>query len=204
TATLVAQYNEYKAAAPTRPIYMGLAQGVAFDAWEGRGSNAQPESQYVPAADIVAFDIYPYNNCGGDANEKVTCGQFWLNAFGVDRLHQWSNRGQAVWTDFETTIIAAGTTTGPTPEQVRSEGWLGLIQGANGVTYFVHTWQPTFREDGVFGNATMVTAVTALNQQIKSLAPVLNSANLSSVVVVTSSNSAAPIDTMVKAQGQVL
>ena len=87
-ATLVSRYDAYKAADPTRPIYLGLGQGVAYDGWEGRGSNAPPESQYVPAADIIAFDIYPYNNCGGDANEKVTCGQFWLNAFGVDRLHQ--------------------------------------------------------------------------------------------------------------------
>jgi hypothetical protein len=203
-ATLVSRYSAYKAADPTRPIYLGLGQGVAYDGWEGRGSNAPPESQYVPAADILAFDIYPYNNCGGDANEKVTCGQFWLNAFGVDRLHQWSNHGQAVWTDFETTIIAAGTTTGPTPAQVRSEVWLGLIHGANGVTYFVDSWQPTFREDGIFGNSTMVAAVTALNQQIKTLAPVLNSASVPNVVTVSSSNSAAPIDIMVKAQSQVL
>ena len=203
-ATLVSRYDTYRAADPTRPIYLGLGQGVAYDGWEGRGSNAPPESQYVPAADIVAFDIYPYNNCGGDANEKVTCGQFWLNAFGVDRLHQWSNRGQAAWTDIETTTIAAGTTSGPTPEQVRSEVWLSLIHGANGITYFVHTWQPTFREDGIFNDATMVAAVTALNQEVKSVARLLNSANIPGVVSVTSSNGAAPIDMMVKANGQVL
>jgi len=203
-ATLVARYNSYKAADPTRPIYLGLGQGVAYDGWEGRGSNPPPESQYVPAADIIAFDIYPYNNCGGDANVKVTCGQFWLNAFGVDRLHMWSNRNQAVWTDFETTIIAAGSTSGPTPAQVRSEVWLALIHGANGVTYFLDTWNPSFREDGIFASTTMVDAVTALNAQIKSLAPVLNSANVASVVTVTSSNSAAPVDLLAKARGQVL
>ena len=203
-ATLVAQYNAYKAADPTRPIYLGLGQGVAYDGWEGRGSNAPPESQYVPAADIVAFDIYPYNNCGGDANEKVTCGQFWLNAFGVDRLHAWSNRGQAVWTDLETTTIAAGTTSGPTPAQVRSEVWLALIHGANGITYFVDTWNPSFREDGIFANPTMISAVATLNTQVKSLAPELNSASLPGVVTAGSSNSASPIDVMVKAHGQVL
>jgi hypothetical protein len=200
-ATLVAQYNAYKAADPTRPIYLGLGQGVAYDGWEGRGSNAPPEAQYVPAADIVAFDIYPYNNCGGDANEKVTCGQFWLNAFGIDRLHGWANRNQAAWTDLETTTIAAGTTSGPTAAQVRSEVWLALIHGANGVTYFVDTWNPSFREDGIFASATMVNAVTALNAQIQSLAPELNSATLPGVVGVTSSNSGAPLDVMVKARG---
>ena len=203
-ATLVTQYNKYKAADPTRPIYLGLGQGVAYDGWEGRGSNAPPDSQYVPAADIIAFDIYPYNNCGGDANEKVTCGQFWLNAFGVDRLHMWSNRNQAVWTDFETTVIAAGSTSGPTAAQVRSEVWLALIHGANGVTYFVDTWNPSFREDGIFASTTMVNAVTALNAQIKSLAPALNSASVPNVVSATSSNSAAPVEILVKARGQVL
>jgi hypothetical protein len=185
-------------------VFLGLGQGVAYDGWEGRGSNAPAESGYVPATDIVAFDIYPYNNCGGDTNEKVTCGQFWLNSFGVDRLHTWSNRGQAVWTDFETTVIAAGTTTGPTPVQTRSEVWLSLIHEANGVIYFLDTWQPAFREDGIFANAAMVTAVTTLNQQILTLAPELNSATLPNLVTVQSSNTAAPIDVMVKAHGTSL
>jgi hypothetical protein len=203
-STLVAQYQSYKAADSTRPIFVGLGQGVAYDAWEGRGSNAPPESGYVPASDIIDFDIYPYNNCGGDANEQATCAQFWLNAFGVDRLHMWSNRNQAVWTDIETTIIGAGTTTGPTPTQTKSEVWLSLIHEANGITYFVDTWNPSFREDGIFASPTMVTAVTALNQQIESLAPELNSASLPSLVKVTSASSTTTIDTMVKANGTTL
>jgi hypothetical protein len=88
--------------------------------------------------------------------------------------------------------------------QVRSEVWLALIHGANGVTYFVDTWNPSFREDGIFANATMISAVANLNTQIKSLAPVLNSANVPGVVTVTSSNSAAPVEILVKARGQVL
>jgi hypothetical protein len=203
-STMVAEYNAYKAGDPTRPVFLGLGQGVAYDGWEGRGSNPPPESGYVPASDIVDFDIYPYNNCDGDANEKVTCGQFWLNASGVDRLHQWSNRGQAVWTDIETTTISKGGTHPPTPAQTRSEVWLALIHGANGITYFVDTWEPSFREDGIFADSTMVAAVTALNAQIRMLAPELNSADIPSLVSVASSNSAAPIDLMVKANGQTL
>jgi hypothetical protein len=200
-STLVTQYNAYKAKDPTRPIFLGLGQGVAYDAWEGRGSNAPAESGYVPASDIIAFDIYPYNNCGGDANEMATCGQFWLNAVGVDRLRQWSNRNQAVWTDFETTVIAANTTTGPTPAQTISEVWLALIHSANGVIYFLDSWNPSFREDAIFANTAMVTAVTDLNAKIKLLAPELNSASIPNLVTVTSSNTSAPIDTMVKANG---
>jgi hypothetical protein len=119
-------------------------------------------------------------------------------------VQQWSSRGQPAWTVIETTTIAAGTSSGPTPAQVRSEVWLALIHGANGIEYFVHSWEPTFREDGIFASATMVAAVKALNQQVKSLAPVLNSAEIPEVVGVSSSNGAAPIDVMVKAKGQVL
>lgn len=198
-ATLVTQYNAYKAADSTRPIYLGLGQGVAFDNYEGRGSNPPAESGYVPASDIIDFDIYPYNNCGGDQNSQTTCGEFWLNALGIDRLHQWSNRNQAAWTDIETTIIGAGTTTGPTPTQTKSETWLSIIHGANGIAYFLDTWEPSFQEDGIFKDAAMVAAVTALNQQITALAPVLNSASLSNIITVASSNTATPIDTMVKA-----
>jgi hypothetical protein len=79
-STLVSRYASYKAMDSTRPIYLGLGQGVAFPDYEGRGSNAPAESGYVPASDIIDFDIYPYNNCGGDSNDQMTCGQFWLNA----------------------------------------------------------------------------------------------------------------------------
>ncbi len=203
-STLVTRYNSYKAADSTRPIYLGLGQGVAFPNYEGRGSNPPAESGYVPASDIISFDIYPYNNCSGDANDKMTCGQFWLNASGVDNEHMWANRKQAAWTDIETTVIGMGTSDGPTPVQTASEVWLALIHEAAGIEYFLDTWEPSFREDGIFKDANMVTAVTALNKQIKSLAPELNSATLPDLVTVTSSNAAAPIDTMVKANGTSL
>jgi hypothetical protein len=200
-ATLVTRYSAYKAADATRPIYLGLGQGVAYPSYEGRGSNPPPESGYVPASDITAFDIYPYNNCNGDANEKVTCDEFWLNAAGIDNLHAWANRNQAAWTDFETTMIDVSATVGPTPTQTVSEVWLALIHSANGVIYFIDSWKPSFREDAIFLNSAMVSAVTALNQQIKALAPELNSGNITNLVTVTSSNASAPVDTMVKANG---
>jgi len=206
-STLVTEYNSYKAADPTRPMYLGLGQGVAYPAYEGRGSNPPPESEYVPATDIVAFDIYPYNNCSGDTNEQVTCGEFWLNAAGIDNLHTWAqaSRNQPAWTDFETTVIAAGTTDGPTPTQTVSEVWLALIHEANGVIYFIDSWNPTFSEDAILQDSAMVTAVTALNQEILSLAPELNSATLPNMVAVTTSSDAGtPVDTMVKANGTSL
>ena len=201
-ATMVAEYNKYKAADPTRPVYIGLGMGVAYDGWEGRGSNAPAESGYVPAGDIVDFDIYPYNTCDGDANQMAICGQFWLNATGIQRIHQWSTRGQAAWTDIETTTIAQGGDARPDPQQTRSEVWLSLIHGANGIAYFVDSWKPSFREDGIFADAAMVTAVTAINKQIKSLAPQLNSADIPNLVTVASSNTAAPSTSWSRPRGK--
>ena len=87
---------------------------------------------------------------------------------------------------------------------MKSEVWLTLIHGASGIAYFVDSWEPAFREDGIFASSTMVAAVTAVNKQIKMLAPLLNSADIPNLVGVTSSNTAAPIDVMVKANGQTL
>ena len=115
-----------------------------------------------------------------------------------------ANRDQAVWSDFETTVISAGTTSGPTPTETVSEVWLALIHSASGVLYFIDSWNPSFREDAIFENPAMVTAVTALNAQIQSLAPELNSGTIPGLVTVTSSNAAAPVDTLVKAKGSTL
>ena len=86
-----------------------------------------------------------------------------------------------------------------------SEVWLSLIHGANGIAYFVDTWNPSFREDGIFADSTMTAAVTALNQQIKMLAPELNSADIpESGLGQQLERRDAPVDLMVKAHGQTL
>jgi hypothetical protein len=90
---------------------------------------------------------------------------------------------------------------GPIPAQTASEVWLSLIHGANGIGYFIHVFNPTFREDGIFNDRAMVAGVTSLNAKIRTLAPVLNSASITGLVDVSSSNSAASIDSMVKTNG---
>src|SRR6185369_477320 len=48
------------------------------------------------------------------------------------------------------------------------------------------------------------SAVTALNRQVKALAPVLNSASIPDLVSVASASAATPVDVMVKARGTTL
>ncbi len=51
---------------------------------------------------------------------------------------------------------------------------MAIINGASGITYFVHEWEPNFKEDGVFRYHDVVAELKRLNGQIKDLAPVLN------------------------------
>jgi hypothetical protein len=68
---------------------------------------------------------------------------------GVKRLRAAARDGQRVWTAIETTHIESKEAR-ITPAQLRSEVWLTLIQGANGIVYFAHEWTGGFREDGLF------------------------------------------------------
>jgi len=55
---------------------------------------------------------------------------------------------------------------------------MALIHGASGITYFVHEWKPSFREDGVFRYPDTVDEIRRINAQIANLAAVLNSATV--------------------------
>lgn len=78
---------------------------------------------------------------------------------------------------------------------------MALIHGARGLIYFVHQFKPKFIEAALLEDSEMLAAVTALNQQITALAPVLNSPTLTNAVTVTTSDAAVPVATMVKQSG---
>jgi hypothetical protein len=68
----------------------------------------------------------------------------------------------------------------------------------------VHQFKPEFREAALLEDSAMVAVVKALNQQITSLAPVLNSPSLPDAATVKSENPAVPVDFTVKRQAGVL
>jgi hypothetical protein len=197
-SVIISRYQAMQAADVTRPIYLNLGQGVAWDGWYGRGTHTnQPAdyTEYAKGADILFCDIYPVNSTNADTKEKI-----WLVAFGMDRLRQWSNYEKPVWNWIETTKISASTNRLPTPIEVKAEVWMSIIHGARGIGYFCHQWDP-FIEAGLLSNTEMKNAVAAINAQITSLAPVLNTQSVANGVITTSSNTAIPIDTMVKRSG---
>jgi len=180
---------------PSRPVLLNLGQGVAWDHWYGRGVRTNhPEDYpaYLQGCDIACFDIYPV------VHENVeVAGKLEFVAQGVDRLHEWGKGQRIVWNCIECTRIA-NVNVKPTPAQVRSEVWMALIHGSQGLIYFVHQFKPDFIEPGLLADQEMAKAVGEINRQISGLASVLNSPTLTEAVHVTSSADKAPIDVMIK------
>ena len=127
--------------------------------------------------DILSFDIYPV---ASDTREVK--GKLEYVARGVTRLKNLAVDGQSVWAAIETTALDPGHAV--TPAQVRSEIWMAIIHGAQGIIYFVHEFVPTFREDAIFRHPDVVDEVATENRLIHSLASVLNSPNLDGAVTI--------------------
>ena len=192
---LVGDYRKLVLSDPGRPVLLNLGQGVAWDAWYGRGVRTNhPEDYpaYLEGCDIASFDIYPATH-----EKTEVAGKLEFVASGVDRLCKWSKGQRIVWACIECTRIA-NINIKPTPSQVRSEVWMALIHGAQGLIYFVHQFKPNFIEAGLLADAEMSREVGDINRQIGDLAQVLNSPTLADAAAVTSSDTTTTVDIMVK------
>ncbi len=197
---IVSDYARLQASDPTRPIMLNLGQGVANDAWVGRGSGAKLSDYetYVNGGDIISFDVYPVAGLERADSENF----LWYVPKGVDRLKRWMAGRKSLWNCIECTTI--GSDRKATPHQVRAEVWMSLIHGSRGLIYFVHQFKPKFNEHALLDDPPMLTQVTAINKQIQTLAPALNSPSPENLLAVQSSVPAVPIDSMVKRQGRYL
>jgi hypothetical protein len=169
---LLEQYKAIKEKDPSRPIYLNLGQGVAWDGWYGRGVRTNhPEDypEYAPSGDIVSFDIYPATH-----DRPEVAGRLWYVARGVQRLRHWAGDGRMVWDCIECTHISNAKTK-PTPDQVKAEVWMSILHGSQGIVYFCHEFAPQFIEGGLLADENMARAVGKVNRQIQELAPVINS-----------------------------
>ena len=191
---VIGRYAAMQRADPSRPVLLNLGQGVANDAWHGRGPDARQSDYlgYVQGGDIVSFDIYP-----AASTAPNVAGKLWLVALGVDRLKTWSEGKCILWNCIECTHIHDASRKA-TPAEVRAEVWMSIVHGSRGLIYFVHQFQPRFIEAGLLADEEMLRAVTAINQQIHALAPVLNSPDLTGAVEVSPANPEVPVDVLAK------
>jgi hypothetical protein len=191
---IVNDYQKMRKADSTRPIYLGLGQGVANDQWNGRGQAGKPQDYpvYARGGDIISYDIYPIASLPKPRPEDF----LWLIARGVDRIHNWTGGRKIQWNVVECTHIG-NPERQATPHQVRAEVWMSLIHGSTGIVWFVHQFKPKFNEHALLDDPPMLAAVTAINHQIHDLAPILNSGDIAAVQV-RSSSEKAPIDAMAR------
>ena len=192
---IVADYQRIKERDPSRPVLLNLGQGVAFDQYIGRGvrrNHPEDYAEYLQGCDIASFDIYPAVH-----ENKEVAGKLEFVPQGVERLRRWSNDQKIVWNCIECSRIS-NTKIKPTPSQIRAEVWMSLIHGSRGLIYFVHQFEPDFKEASLLDDAELLPAVTAINRQIQELAPVLNSPTVEAKVKVTSSEPDVPIAAICK------
>lgn len=192
---IVADYERIRQRDPSRPVLLNLGQGVAYDQYIGRGvRHNHPEDypEYLKGCDIASFDIYPAVH-----DKEEVAGKLEFVPKGVERLRRWSNDEKIVWNCIECSRIS-NTRVKPTPHQIRAEVWMSLIHGSRGLIYFVHQFQPSFKEASLLDDPELLPAVTEINRQIRELAPVLNSPTLEAQLKVTSSDPEVPIAVMCK------
>jgi hypothetical protein len=196
-AKVVEEYEAFRKADPSRPIFLNLGRGAAWDGWPGRGPRTNhPEDfpEYVKGCDIASFDIYPVANMPRNLRGKLD-----FVGRGVERLIKWGEGRKLVWNALECTRIHGEDK--PTPTQVKAEVWISLVKGTRGITYFVHQFLPKFDEHALLDDPEMLAAVTKINTQIRELAPVLNSPTVQNALKVESSNKDMTVAAMMKKQG---
>ncbi len=88
-----------------------------------------------------------------------------------------------------------------TPAQVRTEVWMSLIHGSQGLVYFVHEWKPKFDEHALLDDPEMLAAVTAINKQIQVAGAGPEFADGGRRGQVASSEAKVPVQAMVKRHG---
>jgi hypothetical protein len=198
TEKIIADYKKIHDADPSRPVLLNLGQGVAWDRYVGRGvrtNHPEDYAEYMKGSDIASFDIYPVVHDHADI-----VGKLWTVPFGVDRLRKWGEGKKIVWNCIEASRIG-NENAKPNASQIRTEVWMSLIHGSTGLIYFVHQFKPKFIEASLLQDADLLAGVAAINKQIQSLAPALNSPTLADGVAVTTPSADAPVDAIAKHQG---
>jgi len=127
---IINNYNAIKLKDPSRPVYLNLGQGVAYNNYIGRGSCRNnldtykvSTNGYLKGCDIASFDIYPVNN-----TDATTSNNLWYVSIGIQNLISWSGNKPS-WCWIESTKISDTSPQRPQISEVRCEFWMALING---------------------------------------------------------------------------
>jgi hypothetical protein len=158
------QYAAKRAADPSRPMYLNLTSGF-FEPYRKLPLDAY--GAYCASADIVGFDHYPIYGWGRpDRIHEI--------AQATAALRQIAGEGKPVWAILEVTNggqWVRDDMRAPTPEEIRAEVWMAIINGATGIGYFPHVWKPEYQQCRI--PPENEEALRAVNAQITELTPVI-------------------------------
>lgn len=140
------QYAELKRADTSHPIYLNLTAGFfpQFARYD-EATTAAIYPAYCKATDIVGYDLYPVTGWGRP--EWVP-----LIAPVTRKLRELAPPRVPVWVILECTkklrwvsqerLNRIGRPQGATAAELRAMVWMALINGAKGIGYFPHRWDP--------------------------------------------------------------
>ncbi|NLF32220.1 MAG: hypothetical protein GX591_15195, partial [Planctomycetes bacterium] len=168
-ATVASRYQWYRNLNINRPVFVTFTAHFMsqFRSKYTAAQQAELYPQYVAAADVVGFDIYPIYGWGRPN---------WLNypASGTSQLVELAG-GKPVYAWIETSKGSRAMTYELQPDvlpvHTRFEVWGSLIQGATAIGYFTHAWEPSFTEFAP--TPEMRDELFRLNGQITELTPAI-------------------------------
>ncbi len=174
------QYNDLKAKDPGHLTFLTITSGFSRDdhpaAWMN-GSTAYYH-EYPRYTDMLGFDYYPvYGWCrpdllyrvGDDERDLIT--EF---TGGNKSIFQWieCSRTSSKWCR----LPERGDNDGPFDFEVKDEVWLAIVNGANAIGYFTHSWQcPDYSQCCL--DSALTAMLIKVNAQITALTGVLCAAD---------------------------
>jgi hypothetical protein len=162
------KYRTVKDGDSSRPLFMTLTGH--FHPFFKEYTEAQRAwyPQYIEAADVVGYDIYPiygwnkpeWLHLVHEATEKL------VQLAGTRPVYAWIETSKgSQWTgELERQKDVK-------PEHIRAEVWMSICRGATAIGYFTHIWKPEYAQFGVPEENRR--ALRQINEQITRLAPVI-------------------------------
>jgi len=185
-ATEVANYQLWKAADPSRPVYLNFAGPDVLTAiagpkpsWcldsTGGCSLVTNHMDYInQALDWVSADIYP---AAGNLPDESRRYDVSLVGDPIDKIRSWTDKPSFCYIETSDQKYTTKSTRGVTHDEVRAEIWVAVVHGVRGYVFFPEVVPPSGVGASVDGTPADVAAeLTIQNATVTQLAPVLQGA----------------------------
>jgi len=190
-AVVIAGYKDIIYRDNSRPVLANFGQGLVIDNYEGRGPGADINDyrEYFKGGDIISFSVFPV---AGRGSENL----LWYQGKGLERIAEFGGADKIKWNFIETASIREPIKK-PSSLDIKAEVWISIVHGSKGIVYYCQQFKPNYNPRALLNDREIFTAVSGINRQIKEMAPVINSPDISGLTV-TSGRNEATIKTVMK------